>query len=338
MPSHMLVDSCGQCGQLINLLRCTGCQAMFYCSREHQVAHRNTHKYACKEVLKTREKCQEEELKIRNTPDDNNPFGWGNAFETAVGHFWGILDTRDYMRARFAWAEALGKMETKTGIEEKLAHSLDMLRLCRGDNMGLRSYVPALMLRLNKDQECYDFVKWWFVGCGSDYDWGNMDLPYLDIKDADVFEEVEYFTKDRWSQLGHLVALTLLKIKLILDLEALQSSTHTVGAKVPREVLDDERSDVPLSPVIARNQKLVQSDDHTEPIKKLRHQVNQLYQSVNQANGHFWDTLLLSDEIPEYPGAYSHGSIEEAELTLGYTYDAWRELPAALEFVRTLQA
>ncbi|KAL2797783.1 Mnd1 family-domain-containing protein [Aspergillus keveii] len=148
--------------------------------------------------------------------------------------------------------------------------------------MGVRSLVPGIMLRLNKDQGCYDFIKWFFVGCDDDddddYDWGNTDLPFLDVKDADVFEDVEVFTKNKRPDLTRLVSLTLLKIKLLLDLEALQSSTRTAGAKVPREVLNNIRSGIPLSPVIARNKKLVQSDEYAEIIQKLRQQIGQLHQ------------------------------------------------------------
>jgi hypothetical protein len=47
----------------------------------------------------------------------------------------------------------------------------DMQRLRRSDNLGLRDMMPAIMLRLDLDQECYDFVKWW-VTCDPD---GNYD-------------------------------------------------------------------------------------------------------------------------------------------------------------------
>ncbi|KAL3491902.1 hypothetical protein BJX62DRAFT_236754 [Aspergillus germanicus] len=203
--------------------------------------------------------------------------------------------------------------------------------------MGVRSLVPGIMLRLNKDQECYDFIKWFFVGCDDDdYDWGNTDLPFLDVKNADVFEDVEVFTKNKWPDLTQLVSLTLLKIKLLLDLEALHSSTRTVGAKVPREVLDNIRSGIPLSPVIPKNKKLVQSDDHTEIIQKLRQQINQLRKLVDERNKHAWD-LLLSDEQPDSPGYYSRGTIEGADMALTNLEDAWAQLPDARDFVKSLQ-
>ncbi|KAL2861568.1 Mnd1 family-domain-containing protein [Aspergillus pseudodeflectus] len=298
---------------------------MFYFGQEHQVAHRDAHKIACKDVSRACKECEREEVKIRNTPDDG--FSWGNAFGTGIGHFWVMHETRDCMRARFDWADALPDMGTRTGVEEQLAHFLAMLGLCRSDNMGLRSLVPGIMLRLNKDQECYYFIKWFFVG-EDDYDWGNTDLPFLDIKDANVFEDVEVFTKNKCADLTQLVSLTLLKIKLLLDLEALQSSTITVGSKVPREVLDNIRSGIPLGPVIAKDKRLVQSDNHTVVILKLRQQIGQLHQLVKERNKHLWD-LLLSHERPDSPGYYSHGSIEEADMALTNVEDAWRQLPAA---------
>lgn len=84
-----------------------------------------------------------------------------NVFETSVGHFWGIVDTRDYMRARFGHLDALLEVKTAEAVQTALDHLMDMHRLCRGDNMGLRNYTPFVLLRLGKDQESYDFMKWY---------------------------------------------------------------------------------------------------------------------------------------------------------------------------------
>lgn len=114
-------------------------------------------------------------------------------FENSVGHFWGIMDTRDYMRARYAHVEALLKVKNRTAVRAALDHLLDMMRLNRSDNLGVRGLVPALYLRLGEDQACYDFLKWWYTrGCDGGYDFGNTDLPYLDIKDADIFESPDW--------------------------------------------------------------------------------------------------------------------------------------------------
>lgn len=158
-PVGPLRYRCPQCTAVgPKLLRCSGCLAIRYCSREHQAAHWLKHKSVCTKIKKARAKLAEENRLVRNA----TPTWWtpANAFETHVGHFWGIAETRDYMRARFTLAgEHLLLLGTLDGVHEALEHMQDMLRLCRSDNLGLREMMPAMMLRLDLDQECYDFVK-----------------------------------------------------------------------------------------------------------------------------------------------------------------------------------
>jgi tetratricopeptide (TPR) repeat protein len=56
-------------------------------------------------------------------------------FREGVGHFWGILETRPYMRARAGLAECLWFLGER---KEAIRHYQDMLRLNPGDNQGLR--------------------------------------------------------------------------------------------------------------------------------------------------------------------------------------------------------
>lgn len=140
------------------LLKCAGCHAARYCSREHQVADRSRHKRLCKTIKEARAETAREEHLVRNATEDN--YTPANAFETAVGLFWGYKNTRDYMIARMRLAESsLLRSGSLDGVQEALDHMLDIIRLCRKDNVGLRNYVPAAMLRLDRDQDCYDFVK-----------------------------------------------------------------------------------------------------------------------------------------------------------------------------------
>ena len=163
---------------------------MHYCNSGHQAAHYPAHKKACSKIDKTRKSMEVEEQQLRAYEGDG--FTMEDPFTNGVGHFWGILETRTYMRLRFALVEALQQVYTRESLEAQLHHLQDMMRLCRGDNMGLRHYVPVLLLRLDRDQECYDFAKWYeTVGRRGDYDWGNMDLGFLDLKGEDAFEEVQ---------------------------------------------------------------------------------------------------------------------------------------------------
>lgn len=332
MSFTVLPSGCGVCGRQKDLSRCAACKVMPYCSREHQLNHRPLHKSACNVIKKCRATMDHEEQILRNSPGDimlpRDPF------TNAVGRFWGLYPTRDYMRARFAVVEEMGRIHNVEAVEARFDHLMDMLRLCRSDNMGTRSLVPSLMLRLNKDQECYDFIKWWAVPKSS-YDWSNPDLPYLDVKGADAFEPVKCIDGE-FSDLSHFISATLLKVKLLLDLLKLQQSTASLGPKVPQEILDLIQTSVPQSPIIKGSRELMGGEEANRlaTIEKLKEQINQLYGIVDKGNKHFWPHLLNPGPyLNERPESYSMGSVEESVLTLHYTHAAWAETPGAIDFI-----
>jgi tetratricopeptide (TPR) repeat protein len=69
-------------------------------------------------------------------------------FEENAGHFWGILETRPYMRALEGLAESLWAL----GESGKAAELLEeMLRLNPGDNQGVRYTLARLLLAADED-------------------------------------------------------------------------------------------------------------------------------------------------------------------------------------------
>jgi len=70
-------------------------------------------------------------------------------FEGDVGYFWGLIETRPYMRARAALAETLWALG---GGEEAVAHQRELLRLNPNDNQGVRYRQAEYLLAL----ECYE--------------------------------------------------------------------------------------------------------------------------------------------------------------------------------------
>jgi hypothetical protein len=72
------------------------------------------------------------------------------AFERDVGHFWGMLETRPYMRARLGLAFALWAASRR---EEAVQHLQDMLRLNPTDNQGIRYSLAAFLLFLDRDDD-----------------------------------------------------------------------------------------------------------------------------------------------------------------------------------------
>jgi tetratricopeptide (TPR) repeat protein len=71
-------------------------------------------------------------------------------FERDVGHFWGLLETRPYMRAREGLAHALW---TAMRREEAVEHLWDMLRLNPSDNQGVRYTLAGYLLFLDRDDD-----------------------------------------------------------------------------------------------------------------------------------------------------------------------------------------
>jgi hypothetical protein len=308
---------------------------MMYCGRDHQVAHRGEHKAACNGVKNNQQVLDREERKLRATPGDMFTPPGATIFEDQAGHFWGIHETRPYMTQRYALVEALLKIKTIHAVQAASDHIQDMLRLCRGDNMGVRDLAPHLLLRLGKDQEAYDFVKWWATtGEDSHYDWGDTDLPYLDTKGADVFEPVERFTKTHFNT-SHSIAVTLVKVRLLLDVQSLQNS-GLLGEKVPQEILDSIRGQL-AGNIIGANKDIMASKDQTPLIKKLESQVKEMYDGVKKSNKSYWTALLNPGRhLGKRPQMYSPGSLQHAELILQYSYDSWAETPGAIEMIREL--
>jgi len=73
-----------------------------------------------------------------------------DAFREDVGHFWGLLETRPYMRAREGLASTLWTMGRRA---EAISHLQYMLRLNPNDNQGVRYTLAGWLLAEGQDEE-----------------------------------------------------------------------------------------------------------------------------------------------------------------------------------------
>ena len=71
-------------------------------------------------------------------------------FAENEGDFWGLLETRPYMRARTGLADALWQLQQ---YDEAITHYNDLLRLNPGDNQGIRYLLLNLLTRLERDAD-----------------------------------------------------------------------------------------------------------------------------------------------------------------------------------------
>lgn len=108
-----------------------------------------------------------------------------------------------------------------------------------------------------------------------------------------------------------------------------------VGKKVPAEILDRIQTHLSQSPITAANRDVIESTDHTNLIEELTTQIEQLYEAIKENNEHFWPGLLNpTKHLNARPEAYSHGSVEEMQLALKYSYMSWAEREGALELIK----
>ncbi|MEG0527933.1 MAG: hypothetical protein RR531_10510 [Longicatena sp.] len=78
--------------------------------------------------------------------------------EDSIGHYWGIIETRPFMRIKKAYLEYLmehGKF--MLALEE----AKDMMRLCEHDNLGVRYSLITIYARLQQYEEAKNFFEQW---------------------------------------------------------------------------------------------------------------------------------------------------------------------------------
>ena len=78
------------------------------------------------------------------------------AFKEDVGYFWGLLETRPYMRARAGLAQCLWEAGHR---EEAVEHYWDLLRLNPNDNQGIRYLLMPCLIELGRDGEAEKLFK-----------------------------------------------------------------------------------------------------------------------------------------------------------------------------------
>jgi hypothetical protein len=324
--SNGLITGCHFCRQVNNTSRCGGCKVVSYCSQEHQTTDRAAHKASCNRIKKERIRLEAQEVTLRaHVGDIDTP---PNVFEEGgegFGRFWGFTGTRPYMKGRYSFIDALLQVNTTQAVETALEHCMDMLRLNRSDNQGIRTVIPALYLRLGRDQECYNFLKWWLVhGFSDDYEWGDRRAT---LEGQDAFEPVIDFLKG-FLPLEHLTSLALLKIRMLIDMRAFHRRSQEPEPRSPVQC---------VSSIVAKDHAVFEEGASNVMSDWLRKLVVNLYVAVHCANQHFWPALLNpGNNLTTQPDGYMMGTKEEMQITLHKCYNSWVETPGAFAVVEEM--
>jgi tetratricopeptide (TPR) repeat protein len=103
------------------------------------------------------------------------------AFDEYAGHFWGVLETRPYMRARQGLANCLWDAGRR---EEAAAHYREMLRLNPNDNQGVRYSLATLLLDLGRGDELHGLLAEYKDDATADWAFTKVLAAFRDAGDT----------------------------------------------------------------------------------------------------------------------------------------------------------
>ncbi|KAK4233109.1 hypothetical protein C8A03DRAFT_19743 [Achaetomium macrosporum] len=333
----MFPKQCEVCKRKDGLLRCGGCSTYYYCGREHQVSDRPTHKGTCKQIKDAKAEMIEMESRLRaDTP---------NYLETYAGRLWFWPPGRLYLYAVYNYGELLVRSWRRQGIEDALDVYLRLLQLNQADQQSVRDLIPSLYIRLGRDQEAYDFLKYWGL---HSHDLLETEQPFLGVKNADAYEGVELWVHEDLP-LAQAISVLLIKIRLLIGIQSVKrmkawkaSQGENVAAMSGREVLDWLRDDLrPFCGDIFEREPEVLGDDALleEKLSTVADHVTTLLTAITSYNKHFLAILLSPEEADfgsERTGFHPPGSETEARLAFMRTYSAWCETDGAIQGVRNI--
>ena len=268
-------DECANVGCVKrSTLRCSKCHSVSYCGDAScQSSHYRRHRQNCERIFAAMTEVstlaeglhmvplicpsrlfffppETEEERVSATKPVN-------LFEAKVGYFWEDPRSRDYLIARFKLVEAIGKIDSFTAVAHAAEHCKDLAYLNKGDGFSI-DRLPTMLVLLDRIQECYDFLKFFFrVPPPSEDDQGDRgaaafskggllfppDEPtgeaYLSLENEDVGEEVEVMNLDLEGLEAHrLLDLVFLKIAALQKARRFRALETATAAALQGTVSD----------------------------------------------------------------------------------------------------
>lgn len=341
-PNTSSTNSCSACYERepeVNLRRCSRCHVVYYCSVACQKDDLSQHKESCKMVKKLTEELEEERVNLGQVEPmfGETPL---NYFEDHVGDFWSMIETRDYCRKREHLSRELYHLvywiETVEAWEAVLGHQLELLRLIRRDNMGIRSKVPFVLLYLNRDDDCMDFIRFWYRDSGGEMDGEEMaesspgDWLYGRTPNGrlmDIFA-LHPTIDPSYTDLAFLVAILIIKLRVVAAFDAREKSfalfeNTKVGKSLNKDVLGAIRAAVIGDLKVKAEQN-----------RQIEHVIN----LIQQSNETMLPSLINPGPLKLQPSPYyySHGTPSEAYGVLMDSNRCFVRVPGAEKRIETI--
>ena len=357
--------------------RCSRCHCAYYCCRDCQVNHYKSHKEFCLEYKKLNKELTKEKNKLLSK---KTSLTGGKYFsESTIGHFWTLFEPRTYCRVRYDLAEHILMQahynDLKPIYDRSLSHYMELLRLVHGDNLGVRNKVPFILITLNRDEDAYNFIKWWLtIDPHGKYNWGNVpkntkEGDWLYLTNENIFEDCgDYMTSTSSyrGQLAFVASLALIKFRLVSKLKRSlmmkdkinsylsqfqcninSNSNSNSDSKELNLICNKELSDM-ISDIIVGNYvytypssvhlKLSNVENMKKVINEQESYVDRLLKQLVKMNKMFVQSLVNPGPMRQqnYPQYSSPGSPQEAFIVMNNCCRLFARTPGARQRLEAL--
>ncbi|KAI3654920.1 hypothetical protein MP228_000300 [Amoeboaphelidium protococcarum] len=308
----------------VPLYACKKCKLVFYCNAEcEQNAIEWGHGADCNKMKRLLKKEAVEADKLRHMevwPGKIVNF-WDEKY---AGSFWELTETRNFMCTKYNVAiHFMEKMRSVDAYQKMEEYFLEMLRLCRSDNVGVRLILPAVYLMLGKEQECYDFIKWFQCYPVNGYDWGNMDLPFLNYEQHNFLDELPEEFISEYINVEMVLALALIKFRALRSLkDALNSECDL--SRLPQVLLRHLPADL--------NEKVL-----TEKVQLVQKHFDILFERIDKHNRRIWRAILEPGPLinQQEPELIVQNTANEAYAIVRSFLRPWEWTEGAIEYLET---
>lgn len=304
-PERIVSGDCASCGfYRRRLVRCTKCKVVAYCDDKERDTHKESHEVECDRICKMIQSYR----KRLQGPEGELILNIQCRAQQAISESF-TVEVTEYMYAYFCTRYLLGKKMSLERVDAELIRFSHIISAYKWTIKTQRRLIPTALLSYGEDEMCYDFVKWCLRSeIRNDIPQSAIDagLEYRDRNNRDPFDDNDFFLMDGIDPYDSStdailsLAVIFLKVKIIVDLEALEAFADgmTTRPRVPREIITMIKYFAARSCYVERSLHLLEEDHPRKAVDVLTKQVEKLFVEVDGFNPALWP-FLIYDTVPD---------------------------------------
>ncbi|PLB51315.1 hypothetical protein P170DRAFT_474857 [Aspergillus steynii IBT 23096] len=328
-----LPTGCIYCERSTNLLFCNKCKVAEFC-REHKHMHLEAEQAGKCKFIGSAYGWMEHSFNLYQEflASDATTQPMATISPQMVEFRRGIFHGACYTLAR-----SMRLVVTRRSIEYQ-AFYLDIARDSKGWWTDI--VLPAMYIRLGKDSRAWGLIREWtnyYIKCRTP---PHQVLYLRSLNNTTPFDDPYPLFQCHGCQLP--VMATLIKIRMLVDLESVDAVREAARQRLPQEILEMVATNIPSTDIIAQEQDL-SFNDHIRDVKVLQKHIMWLFRRVDSECSDFWPYIQYGYRPHIRTCKCTSGSlfpgdhcVWDSSLNRVAVRDAWLESPGAIEYLKEL--